>query len=348
MVPAEDLPVDPLPVFADVDTGVDDAMALVYLLASADAELVGVASSGGNVAVEQVCINNLGLLELCGADRVPVAKGAGQPLRGPVRTAEGVHGDAGLGYAKLPTGTGQLAECDAATAWVRAARAHPGQLIGVATAPLTNLALALRAEPALPKLLRRLAVMGGAYQDRGDAAPVAEFNVGADPEAAAEVLAAFGAARQLPILCGLELTENVAMTPAHLRRLAAVAANPSTVEHHDLRPSATNPLLGVLEDAVRFYFETHHARGHGYRAYLHDPLAAAAALDPSLVVARPAAVAVELDDASARGATIVDWGGRRGREPNAMIGVDVDPAVFFDRFIERVGGLARHLNGRRT
>src|ERR1700678_1885888 len=92
----------PLPIFADVDTGVDDAMALVYLLASADAELVGIASTAGNVPVKQVCINNLGLLELCGVTGIPVSKGADQPVRVALRTAEDTHGPGGLGYAELP------------------------------------------------------------------------------------------------------------------------------------------------------------------------------------------------------------------------------------------------------
>ena len=97
----------PSPIFADVDTGVDDAMALVYLFASADAYLVGIASTGGNVAVQQVCENNLGLLELCGVADVPVSKGADEPLTGPMRTAEDTHGPQGLGYARsdhLPGG----------------------------------------------------------------------------------------------------------------------------------------------------------------------------------------------------------------------------------------------------
>lgn len=78
--------------FADVDTGVDDAMALVYLLASPDADLVGIASTGGNVDVDQVCRNNLGLLELCRAGDIPVSRGAGEPLADTMRTAEDTHG----------------------------------------------------------------------------------------------------------------------------------------------------------------------------------------------------------------------------------------------------------------
>jgi purine nucleosidase len=324
------------PVFVDVDTGVDDALAVVYLLASADADVVGIASTGGNVAVDQVCANNLGLLELCRITGVPVSRGADAPLGGSPPVRGNVHGVNGLGYADLPPTDRRLTDYDSAEAWVRAAHAFPGELIGVATAPLTNLALALRAEPALPTLLRRLVIMGGAYDYRGNTTPVAEWNIRVDPEAAAEVFAAWSAQafepQQLPILCGLDLTQHIAMTPEHLARLATAAGNPA------------NPLIRVIEDAMRFYLEAYHRRGHGYAAHLHDPLAAAVALDPQLVATRPATVDVELAGTLTRGMTVTDWSGDWGREPNAHIGIGVNPAVFFDRFIERVGQFARRLD----
>ena len=177
----------PHPVFADVDTGVDDAMALAYLFGSPEAELVGIASTAGNVPVQQVCQNNLGLLELCRIDGVPVSKGSDQPVSSPLRTAEDTHGPQGLGYATLPSTDRQLTPYDAVHAWIEAAHAHPGELIGVATGPLTNVALALREEPALPRLLRRLVIMGGAFEYRGNTTPVAEWNISVDPEAANEV-----------------------------------------------------------------------------------------------------------------------------------------------------------------
>ncbi|NDJ91263.1 nucleoside hydrolase [Mycolicibacter kumamotonensis] len=312
-----------LPVFADVDTGVDDAVALVYLLASPDAELVGLACTGGNVAVQQVCRNNLALLELCGAPGIPVSKGADAPLDGPVRTAETIHGPQGLGYAELPPGTGRLTGHDAAAAWVAAARARPGQLIGLVTGPLTNLALALRAEPALPTLLRRLVIMGGAFS--GERAGWAEFNIGFDPEAAAEVFSAWAAVapQRLPLVCGLDLTQRIAITPAILALLPA---------------PTDSPVVRLLHDALRFYFEAHDARGHGYLAYLHDPLAAAVALEPDLVTTRLAAIRVVLTPEAERGRTIPDW---NARQPNALIGVGVDPAAFFDRLVQRIGTLAR-------
>lgn len=329
-----------LPVFADVDTGVDDAMALVYLLASADAELVGIASTGGNVDVDQVCRNNLGLLQLCGAAGIPVSRGAPQPLSAPLRTAEDTHGPAGLGYAELPSTTQELTSYNAAEAWVRAAHEHPGSLVGLVSGPLTNLALALRAEPALPNLLRRLVIMGGSFEYRGNTTPVAEWNVSVDPEAAAEVFDAWGRTSEsdesgtenLPIVCGLNLTENVVMTPQIMRRLADAAGS------SELYP---NPLTRVLEDAMRFYFEFHEQQGEGYLAHLHDPLAAAVALDPALIRTRAATVAVELTGTLTRAMTIADWSGRWGRPPNAQVGVAVDPAAFFERFLERVGPFAR-------
>jgi purine nucleosidase len=342
------------PVFADVDTGVDDAIALVYLLASPDAELVGIASTGGNVGVDQVCENNLGLLELCRIEGVPVSKGVDHPLNSPELPVGKVHGPRGLGYAELPATDRQLTGDDAATAWVEAAYAHPGELIGLATGPLTNLALALRKEPALPTLLRRLVIMGGAYDYRGNTSPVAEWNIAVDPEAAAEVFAAWSAeapeaaeSQSLPILCGLDVTRNISITPEILVRLAAAADTTTTVmsvdDERGTRSSALNPLIRVIEDATRFYLESYYDRGHGYQAHLHDPLAAAAALDPQLLTTRPATVDVELTGTLTRGMTVTDWSERWDRKPNALIGVGVDPAAFFDRFVDLIGPFARRL-----
>jgi purine nucleosidase len=336
------------PIFADVDTGVDDAMALVYLLASEEAELVGIASTSGNVAAQQVCINNLGLLELCRAEAIPVSKGADEPLSGSLRTAEDTHGPQGLGYAQLPPNDRRITDHDAAEAWVRAAHAHQGELVGLVTGPMTNLALALRAEPALPSMLRRLVIMGGSFLYRGNTDVVAEWNISVDPEAAAEVFAAWSGQETLPIVLGLNLTEKIVMTPATLTRLAE-AAGSSTVQMHvrdarGTRSVASNPLIRVLEDAMRFYFEFHFDQGEGFHAHLHDPLAAAVALDPSLVHTRTTTVGVELTGTLTRAMTIADWSGRWGRPPNAHVGRAVDPILFFDRFVERVGPFAQRLD----
>jgi len=328
-------------------------MALAYLLASHDAELVGLASTAGNVPVDQVCANNLNLLALCGASEIPVSRGSEHPLNSALRTAEDTHGPQGLGYAVLPDAGGELTSYDAAEAWVRVAHEYPGELIGLVTGPLTNLALALREEPALPRLLRRLVIMGGAFDYGGNTTPVAEWNISVDPEAAAEVFAVWGAAwglqppMHLPIVLGLNLTERAAMTPSILSRLAAAAGSATTpmsvLDERGARSAAANPLIRVLEDAMRFYFEFHFDQGEGYLAHLHDPLAAAVALDPDLVRYRQATVDVELTGTLTRGMTVADWRGHWGRQPNAHIGVETDPNAFFDRFIARVGPFAASL-----
>jgi purine nucleosidase len=147
------------------------------------------------------------------------------------------------------------------------------------------------------------------------------------------------------------VTESIAMTPAILARLAAAAQSStvplSVLDPRGTRSEASNPVIRVLEDAMRFYFEFHFDQGEGYLAHMHDPLAAAVALDLDLVQTRPATVDVELAGALTRGMTVADWTGHWGREPNARIGIGVDPGVFFDRFIERVGPFAAQRVGIR-
>src|SRR6185312_9985782 len=138
--------------------------------------------------------------ELCRATNIPVSKGADDPLCGEWPDHANFHGPKGLGYAELPPTDRRITGHDAVTAWIDAAHSHPGKLIGLVTGPLTNLALAVRAEPALPMMLRRLVIMGG---DFGTAGTTAEWNIRVDPEAAVEVFTAWAGWQQLPILCGL-------------------------------------------------------------------------------------------------------------------------------------------------
>ena len=335
-------------IILDVDTGIDDSLALLYLLASPDAEIAGIAATAGNVPADRVAANNLAWLDVCGAPAIEVALGAPEPLAIPLRTTEDTHGPQGIGYAELPESTRPLSDRSAARMWVELARAHPGELIGLCTGPLTNLALALRIEPELPTLLRRLVVMGGAFNHPGNTTPTNEWNVHVDPEAAKEVFDAFSSAPadRRPIICALDITETIEMFPEHLRRLAERAGCPPDrpVSAHDpdgLRSTSPNPVVRHIDDAVRFYFEFHRHHDQGYLAHMHDPFAAAVAIDPALAVLRPATVDVELTGTLTRATTVADWAGMWGRQPNADIVIGTDPVVFFDRLITRVGDFAR-------
>lgn len=323
------------PILMDVDTGVDDALALIYLLASQEAEIVAITCTAGNVPARQVAANNLAILELCNAGDIEVALGSDVPLVEPLQTTESTHGGQGLGYSQLPISGRALSARSAVEVWVSTVRERPGEVIGVVTGPMTNLALAVRLEPELPRLLKRLVVMGGSFEHAGNVTATAEWNIAVDPEAAKIVFDAFGGLPEdrLPLVCGLNITESIVMTPAHLDKLAVLAGD----------PDARTALPKFLADAIRFYFEFHESVGAGYVAFMHDPLAAALAIHPELATARAATVDVELAGTLTRGATIADWTGRWGRPTNAAVVTKVSPDLFFDRLIDRIARLAREL-----
>lgn len=312
------------PVLLDCDTGIDDALALTYLACRADAEVVGIVSTGGNVPVQAVQRNNLALAEMLGLE-APVSLGASRPLRQAPMYADDTHGPAGLGHAALPVPHRATDPRSGAQLWVDRARAHPGELIGILIGPATNLALALEIEPELPRLLASLHIMGGAINHRGNTLPTTEWNVAVDPEAAQQVITAFADAPARPVLAPLDATESVVFTQATLDDLAAVA---------------DHPVVPVLVDALRWYFEFHEADGFGWMAHVHDPLVAALAFEPRLGTTVPLAVDVELEGTLTRGQTVGDWLGRWGREPTVDLVQSVDaPAVIAHLLATLASGL---------
>lgn len=335
-----------VPLIFDCDTGIDDSLALLYLLAHPAADLRAVLSTGGNVPTDVVCGNNLAWLELCGRDDVEVCLGAPGPLTGSLMTTEDTHGPLGVGYAQLPAPTSSPSHRDAADAWIELSEEHSGDLVGLVTGPLTNLALAIRRDPALPTRLRRLVIMGGTFHHPGNTTPTSEWNIAVDPEAAKEVFAAFGMdGAPRPIICPLDLTETIRMTPDHLGRLAALAESspveqPGPDDEQGVPSVASNVVIRHLVDAVRFYFEFHEAHAEGYICHMHDPFAAAVALDPAVARTRPACVDVETEGSLTRGTTIADERQFWGRENNADIADATDPELFFDALIERVAAFA--------
>ena len=328
----------------DVDTGVDDCVALLYALGAPQVELVAVTCCAGNVPEPHVAANTLAVLELAGAGDVEVAHGSVRPLVAPLRTATG-HGPHGLGYASLPPARALPSPRLAPDLLVEEARRRPGEVVLVATGPLTNVALAVRRDPELPQLLRRLVVMGGAFEYSGNTTPTAEFNVVVDPEAAKVVLDAFSSAGRKPLLCGLNVTERTAFRPEHLQRIAELAG--STPEERlaaddppGTRSQASNPIVRCLSDALRFSMEAHAELGQGYAAFMHDPLAVAVAVDESLCETRPGTVDLELAGSLTRAMTVVDWHGLWGRPHNAEILIRVEVERFMAILVERLAALA--------
>jgi purine nucleosidase len=329
------------PLLLDVDTGIDDSLALLYACASPDAEIVAVTCVAGNVDARQVAENTRAVLELAGRADVEVALGREAPIARDLVTTPETHGPKGIGYAALPPAGRPLSARFGPDVIVEEARRRPGELTLVTLGPMSNLAVAVLHEPALPTLLRRWVIMGGSYRSPGNTAPTSEWNVAVDPEAAKVCISAFGRpaiveARRaaglppLPLAMGLDVTERARLLPGHLEALAARAG----------ATAATNPVLRFIDDALRFYMEFHSRYDGFYGAFVHDPFAVAAALDPGLVHTEALAVDVELGGTLTTGETVTDWRRAWGRPPTLDVAVDGDATTFFERIIERVGSLA--------
>lgn len=358
-VTEEAAPAPRIRILVDCDTGIDDSLALLYAVASPECELVAVTCTAGNVDARQVAENTRAVLELAGRSDLEVAIGRETPLARRLVTTPETHGPRGIGYADLPPTRMPLSRRYSPDLIVDEARRRPGELTLVTLAPLTNVALAVLREPELPRLLRRLVVMGGSYRSPGNTAPTTEWNVNVDPESAAIVFQAFGlgggsgaegatgwadhargsgaSQPRLPMALGLDVTERAKMLPEHLAALAARAG--CTAD--GTRPhGGVNQVVRYLADALRFYMEFHSRYDGFYGAFIHDPLALAAALDPTLVRTEPLSVDVELGGRLTTGETVTDWRRVWGRPPNVDVAVEADSDRFMAGFIERVGALA--------
>ncbi len=344
-----------LPLILDVDTGIDDSLALLYACASPEAEIVAVTCVAGNVDARQVVENTRSVLALAGRQDLEVAAGRAAPIVRPLETTPETHGPRGLGYAELPPPSQPVSPRHASDLFIEEAHRRPGELTLVTLGPLSNLALAVLREPELPRLLGRLVIMGGSYRTHGNTAPTVEWNMHVDPEAAKIVLDAFGdpSLSRHPVALGLDVTERAKFTPEHMVRLARragstpdetlTAATGRADRSVADRSVASNPMVRFIADALRFYMEFHSRYDGFYGAFIHDAMAVAAALDPRLVRTEALTVDVELAGTLTAGETVTDWRRAWGRPPNLDVALSADSDEFLDRFVDRVGGLAAAL-----
>src|SRR3954447_9566884 len=216
-----------IPVILDVDTGIDDALALVYVAADAAAELLAVTCGAGNAELPDVVRYTRAVPALAGRGDVEVAPGRATPLVRPLEITPETHGPRGLGYAEPTDVPGDGSARFGPDLILEEARRRPGEVTLVTLGPLTNLAVALTAEPALPRLLGRWVMMGGAFRVPGNTTPVSEWNVHCDPEAAQVCFGAWTAAiREDPrvprmTVMGLDVTERAVIGPAELDLLVS-------------------------------------------------------------------------------------------------------------------------------
>jgi inosine-uridine nucleoside N-ribohydrolase len=301
------------PILLDCDPGHDDAIALLLALASPELQLLGVTTVAGNQTLEKTTANAIRVLEFAGRTDVPVAAGADRPLVREPFVAAYVHGETGLDGPDLPPPQGSPVNRHAVDFLADTIREVDGAVTLVPVGPLTNVALMLALHPdARPE---RIVLMGGAIAE-GNITPAAEFNIWADPEAAARV---FASGIDVTMI-GLDVTHKALFTTAHIGRLAGRVGE-------------------MVTELLRFY-DRFHRDVYGFDGSpIHDAVAVAHVLRPDLVETLERNVEIDVESELCRGRTVVDLWRRTERAPNTQVGVEIDADGFLELLIERINSL---------
>jgi len=300
-------------ILIDCDPGHDDAIALLLALASPEVELLGVSTVAGNQTLDKTTANAIRVLDFAGRNDIEVAAGADRPLVREQHVAANVHGETGLDGPDLPPPQRDSVSTHAVEFLAEKIRASAEPVTLVPVGPLTNVALLLALHPdARPG---RIVLMGGAIAE-GNVTPAAEFNIWADPEAAARV---FQSGLDVTMV-GLDVTHRALFTQAHMGRLAGRVGQ-------------------MVAELLRFY-NTFHTRIYNFDGSpIHDALAVAHVINPELLGTLERNVEIDTESDLCRGRTVVDLWRRTEREPNAHVGVEVDADGFLELLVGRINSL---------
>ena len=298
----------------DCDPGHDDAIAILLAARHPALRLEAITTVVGNSTVEKTTRNALKVCALAGIRDVPIAAGMAVPLVRPLRIAPEIHGASGLDGPHLPEPDLPRAPLHAVDLLIERLLAAPdGDVTIVATAPLTNIAAAIRREPRILPKIERIVLMGGSI-GLGNVTPAAEFNIYVDPEAAHVV---FTCGRPITMI-GLDVTHTALATAEVRERIRALGS----------------PVARLVDDLLGFFAESYR-EVFGFEAPpLHDPCAVAAVIDPTLLRTKAMHVAIELRGEYTAGRTVCDVFGVTGEAPNAEVGLELDVPRFWDLLIE--------------
>ena len=304
----------------DLDTGIDDALALAYAIADQDCDLIGIIGSYGNVLIEQGTQNSRDLLSLLGASNVPVYEGLSHSSTTSNFTVQPVsariHGDNGVANLNLTHASTKIEKQSGVDFLIDAAHKYKKNLLLVPTGPLTNLAAAIKKDPAITKLIGHVTLMGGALTVPGNVSPVSEANIHQDPEAANTV---FQSDIELTMV-GLDVTTRTLLTKQETRIWRNLKTKSGS----------------IYADLVDYYIEAYkETNPHLNGCALHDPLAVAAALEPKLLDTIYLNMKVDTNEPY-KGRTIGDETRLNLPAITTQVATNVDVKRFTTKFMERL------------
>ena len=308
----------------DLDTGVDDALAIAYALADPEVDLIGIVSSYGNNLLDVCAENSLKLLELLGHTDIPVFKGLPHSCTTDhfdvMQVSKDIHGDNGIGDVELPAPSRALEEQSGVDFYIEAAHKYGKDLIIIPTGPMTNLAAALKKDPEIADLIGNVTFMGGALTVEGNVTPVAEANINQDPKAADEVMKS-----NLPLtMVGLDVT------------LRTLLTKNETKQWRELGTASGK----AFADITDFYIDAYYNLDIDKRGCaLHDPLAVGVGIDPSFVSTISLFMKVVYQEGPYYGRTIGDNTKLNDPNPNVKVAVNVDKERYLKAFMDRLNKL---------
>lgn len=306
-------------VILDLDTGIDDALALAYALGSPELDLIGVTATYGNVLVDDGARNDLALLELFGRPDIPVFVGEPHARAkdefSVLEISEFIHGKNGIGEAKIQQPQSCVSDKTAVDFLIESVAAYGDDLVIIPTGAMTNIAAAMDKDPDFAANAH-IVFMGGALTVPGNVSTWAEANINQDPEAADMMVRECADVTMI----GLDVTLQTLLTYEETAMWRALNTEAAT----------------VLADATDYYIRSYDAIApHLGGCGLHDPLAVAVAVDPSLVTALPLNLKVDTEGPT-RGRTIGNEAKLGDPHKNARVAVAVDVERFLKEFMERI------------
>ncbi|MDO4913008.1 MAG: nucleoside hydrolase [Bifidobacteriaceae bacterium] len=310
----------------DLDTGIDDALAIAYALGSTESELIGITGTYGNVLMEQGVRNALAITDLFGHQEVKVYKGLPHASTKDsfevLDISAFIHGKNGIGEVSIPESSRDAESMSAVDFIIDAVKTYGEDLIYIPTGPLTNLDAALKKAPEIKDEIGRVVLMGGALTVPGNVNAWTEANISQDPDAANNVFRSGIPATMI----GLDVT------------LQTLLTYKETQQWRDLNTPAGSFLADMSDYYIKAYETTApHLGGCG----LHDPLAVGVAVDPTLVSTLAINMQVDVEGPT-RGRTIGDPTKLNDPDKSMQVAVGVDVPRFLDEFMNRISGLAKN------